>query len=148
MAEAATRRILVFLAIAVGLTVVLSVAVRVYVAWQGDSESGQLGLEPGYVLCESGGQLRWFIDLEDLNSLWGPHPEDWELPVMLDGGKYFGSEARKAIAQGWCHPTADMRGRVEVLENCDEHLPYPNGGCRKVRVGGNGEWYTFGDAVR
>jgi TonB family protein len=33
-----------------------------------------------------------------------------------------------------------------VLENCDKEFPYPNGGCRKVRVQGE-DWYTFGDAL-
>lgn len=36
-------------------------------------------LKPGYVVCESGGQLRWFIDLKDLNELWKPHKKALEV---------------------------------------------------------------------
>jgi hypothetical protein len=91
---------------------------------------------------------RWFIDLKDLNDLWKPHPRPWKVPMRLDGGKLFGSEARRAISRGWCRLTKDLAGQTlrEVVD-CDKSLPYPNGGCRSVRVG-SALVYTFGDALK
>ena len=106
-------------------------------------------LRPGYVVCESGGQLRWFIDLKDLNELWKPHQVPWKLPVRLDGGTNFGPQARKALQAGWCKTSAEL-ARSNVIStdsgSCDKDLPYPNGGCRRIRIG-SAAWYTFGDAL-
>jgi hypothetical protein len=105
-------------------------------------------LKTGYVLCESGGQLRWFIGLDSISDLWKPHPDNWKMRIRTTS-----SEARKGLSSGWCATTDDMDFfTVEVLENCDKHLPYPNGGCRKVRVRPAKSnhwtiWYTFGDAL-
>jgi hypothetical protein len=106
------------------------------------------GLKPGYVLCESGGQLRWFIGVDSISDLWEPHPDDWTIPIQTTS-----AEARKALSSGWCATSDNMESfTAEVLENCDKHLPYPNGGCRKVRVRPAKSdhwttWYTFGDAI-
>jgi len=115
--------------------------------------SSAASLKAGYFVCESGGQLRWFIDLQDLNSLWEPHPPGWRIPVQLDGGTHFRYQASKALDSGWCRSSSSMQEHaVEMLEDCDNNLPYPNGGCRKIRTRAAGstswtEWYTFGDAL-
>ena len=110
--------------------------------------AGAARLRSGYVICESGGQLRWFIGVHDFSELWEPHPDDWKMPINTSS-----AEARKALHRVWCSTTDGMEFfAVELLENCDKHLPYPNGGCRKVRLrpansNHSTTWYTFGDAV-
>jgi hypothetical protein len=105
-------------------------------------------IRPGYVLCESGGQLRWFVDLKDLNELWRAHRQPWKVPVNLDGGVHYKFQAEKSFQQRWCQPSSAVAQRqVVVVESCDSSLPYPNGGCRKIRLGST-QWYTFGDALQ
>lgn len=104
-------------------------------------------LKSSYVLCEAGGQLRWFIKARTIDELSRPHPTPWKMKVYLNGSPFSESEASKALAQGWCALT-DLYSTetVTVLEDCNHILPLPNGGCRKVRVDSK-EWYTFADAV-
>lgn len=129
------------------------VLVAILTLWVFPTFSSADTLKPGYVVCESGGQLRWFIDLKSMDDLWKPHPKNWKLPVHLDSGTHFRSEAAKALQRVWCTATSDLGSyTAEVLENCDKHLPYPNGGCRKIRIHpGKSQhwttWYTFGDAI-
>jgi hypothetical protein len=61
---------------------------------------------------------RWFIDLKDMNTLWEPHRKEWRLPMKLDGGALFGPQAEKALTNGWCKRTADLRrAPVQSVEN-------------------------------
>ena len=119
-------------------------------------ESSQHRLAPGYVVCEFGGQLSWFLGLDGVTDLWSGSREVYsaqdKVPVRLGASK-----ARKPLADGWCHLTDDLYYfTVQVLEDCTTLLPYPNGGCRKIRMrpvtpeaeaAHWTEWYTFGDAV-
>lgn len=104
-------------------------------------------LQAGYPLCESGGQLRWFIKARTISELFNSHPTPWKMEIYPNGSPYSEYEAAKAFAQGWCTLTTNYTSSsLAVIEDCNHTLPMPNGGCRKIRVDSR-EWYTFGDAI-
>lgn len=110
-------------------------------------------LEQGYVLCESAAQLRWFIDVQTASESFEPQPSPWTMTVHPDGSAASRSEAVRAHQEGWCTRTDEMETfRVEILEDCDDAVPLPNGGCRQFRMAPAGldhwtTWYTFADAI-
>lgn len=115
-------------------------------------------LRSDYPLCKVGTQMAFFMapTVTDLYSGDAPdsvrvypdgHPD--KKASMEVGGRFVTvTQGRKAFEMGDCRPTDGLQGAsVEVVEDCTETVPLPNGGCRRVRVSGS-EWYTFGDAIQ